>query len=300
LEWLNKDASAWERGTLLNSDGEIAYWSRGQGPLLLFLHGGPGDDHQSLKSLAEKFVQNHRCVLFDQRGSGESLLDEPLSTENVSLEKCLEDISDLRKLFQQDEFKIIGHSWGALLALMYTLQNPETVAKVALISMGPLSQKAEEEASEKWNRKLSTADLEEQTKWKVNRRQALHDKDQKLARKAELELLRISAKVWFRKSASAEQFLAEYAENGRHNRQIAQILWSEYQSFYFANDLSLWKTKALCLYGDDDFEPIDQARELSRKNLNCRAIYIEDAGHFPWMEQPEKTLKALQDFLLGP
>src|SRR5258706_16466752 len=65
---------AWQSHQLTTPDLDIAWHDAGNGPPVLFLHGGPGHDHQFMRALAAPLTQQFRCVLADQRGTGKSHL----------------------------------------------------------------------------------------------------------------------------------------------------------------------------------------------------------------------------------
>jgi predicted alpha/beta-fold hydrolase len=87
-------------------------------PVLLFLHGGPGN---SAMSYAEKFTSELQkyfvVVQWDQRESGKTA---KLNTSNKSLsvslmeEDAVEIITYLQNRFSQDKIYLMGHSWGGL------------------------------------------------------------------------------------------------------------------------------------------------------------------------------------------
>ncbi|WP_276374786.1 alpha/beta hydrolase [Chryseolinea sp. H1M3-3] len=87
-------------------------------PLLLFLHGGPGN---SVIHYAEKFtnkLQEHFIVVqWDQRESGKTLTlnksPEPLQVSLFQIDtKAL--IDSLLKRFNQPKLYLVGHSWGTV------------------------------------------------------------------------------------------------------------------------------------------------------------------------------------------
>jgi pimeloyl-ACP methyl ester carboxylesterase len=90
-------------------------------PVLLFLHGGPGNSvipyaHKFTNELQQHFV----VVLWDQRESGET---KKLNSSPVPLivslfeSDAVEVIDYLRTRFRQDKIYLAGHSWGGFLAL---------------------------------------------------------------------------------------------------------------------------------------------------------------------------------------
>jgi pimeloyl-ACP methyl ester carboxylesterase len=57
---------------------------------------------------------------------------------------------------------------------------------------------------------------------------------------------------------------------------------------------------ALLVWGDDDrVVPRAYAAEFARRLSSARTAVIEDAGHAPHLEQPDRTARALVEFLTG-
>ena len=96
---------------------------------ILFLHGGPGagiaPSHRRLFN-PDRF----RCVLFDQRGSGQS---RPFaSIESNTTDALIDDIEALRNHLGVEKFILFGGSWGSTLALAYAIAYPEHVESLIL------------------------------------------------------------------------------------------------------------------------------------------------------------------------
>lgn len=101
-------------------------------PVLLFLHGGPGN---SVIRYADKFtnqLQNHFVVvLWDQRESGETkkmnTSSEPLTVKLFESD-AVEVINYLRERFHQDKIYLAGHSWGGFLVLQVASNHADLLA----------------------------------------------------------------------------------------------------------------------------------------------------------------------------
>jgi pimeloyl-ACP methyl ester carboxylesterase len=116
-------------------------------PVLLFLHGGPGN---SVMGYAEKFtatLQQHFVVVqWDQRESGKTA---KLNTSPVPLTLDLmeQDASDivayLRKRFAKEKIYLAGHSWGGFLALRVAARHPDWLA--ACVPSAPMVNQWESE-----------------------------------------------------------------------------------------------------------------------------------------------------------
>jgi pimeloyl-ACP methyl ester carboxylesterase len=109
-------------------------------PLLLYLHGGPGESniwtaHYTMKDLEQHFV----CVNWDQRGAGKSFRPGP-SPETMTIEQFVKDtialIELLRSRFGQQKILLLGHSWGSVLAMKVAAARPDLL--YAVIGMGQI------------------------------------------------------------------------------------------------------------------------------------------------------------------
>lgn len=104
-------------------------------PILLALHGGPGGDYlsiRSLKALADKYF----VIMYDQRKSG---LSSRNSEVEITVQSFFDDLNSFIEHFDNGKpVNIVGHSWGAMLASGYAGMYPEKVNKLVLIEPGIL------------------------------------------------------------------------------------------------------------------------------------------------------------------
>ena len=111
-------------------------------PLVVVLHGGPGGDHRSLLGL-EDLTDRFRVLFFDQRGAG---LSQRVPDEALSIDGHLADLDQLVDRYANGgDVILIGHSWGAMLAVAYLGHRPERIARAVLIEPGFLDAKGYED-----------------------------------------------------------------------------------------------------------------------------------------------------------
>jgi len=116
-------------------------------PLLLFLHGGPGN---SVMHYAEKFthkLQEHFIVVqWDQRNAGKTLSlnksPEPLTVDLFERD-TRQIIDSLLKRFRQPKLYLVGHSWGTFLGFYMAQNYPELL--YAYIPICPMINQQESE-----------------------------------------------------------------------------------------------------------------------------------------------------------
>ncbi|MBC5638482.1 alpha/beta hydrolase [Ornithinibacillus sp. BX22] len=110
----------------------------GTGMPCLYLHGGPGYWSKSFQHLAGDLLHKDlKLVYLDQRGCGRSDLAE---NEDYTLDRLLLDLEEVRLELQIKEWYVMGHSFGALLAMNYALKYPNAV-KGIILSNGTLHMK---------------------------------------------------------------------------------------------------------------------------------------------------------------
>jgi len=119
-------------------------------PILLFLHGGPGN---SAMGYSEKFtgaLQRHfLVVIWDQRESGKTakLNTSPVPlTVDLVVQDAFGMINYLRERFARNKIYLMGHSWGGFLALYVASRYPEILE--ACFALAPMvhQQQSEQEA----------------------------------------------------------------------------------------------------------------------------------------------------------
>jgi proline iminopeptidase len=99
---------------------------------VLFLHGGPGYNSYSFSRLmGARLEKGQRMVYLDQRGCGRS--ERPWDN-SYSLGVMLQDLEALRQELGVERWVLMGHSFGATLALEYAARHPEHVVGVVYVS----------------------------------------------------------------------------------------------------------------------------------------------------------------------
>lgn len=101
----------------------IYYWvygdlQSGVSPLLV-VHGGPGSPHNYLLPLAD-LASERPIIFYDQLGCGKSFYLGK-STSRWNLDYFLKELKELVVQLGINNFHLLGHSWGSILATEYAL-----------------------------------------------------------------------------------------------------------------------------------------------------------------------------------
>ncbi len=99
-------------------------------PPIIFLHGGPGGNMLGFLSLSEYVSLTERqWILYDQIGGTD------LPRHLYKVETYIDELKNLINTLQIKEYYLLGHSWGGLLALLYTLnEKPKGLKGLILCS----------------------------------------------------------------------------------------------------------------------------------------------------------------------
>jgi len=98
---------------------------------LVLLHGGPGAPSYYLNPL-EQISEDRPVIFYDQLGAGRS--DRPTDTTLWRVDRFVDELAQLRSALGLDEVHILGHSWGAMLAMDYMLTEPDGVKSIIFAS----------------------------------------------------------------------------------------------------------------------------------------------------------------------
>ncbi|KAH8100344.1 Alpha/Beta hydrolase protein [Cristinia sonorae] len=109
----------------------------GKTPLVV-LHGGPGCTHDYLLNLVT-LTSSHGIplVFYDQLGNGQSthLPDKNGDTSFWTIQLFISELENLlRHLGIQDNFDLLGHSWGGMLASSFAVTKPKGLRRLILAS----------------------------------------------------------------------------------------------------------------------------------------------------------------------
>ncbi|MCC9168085.1 proline iminopeptidase-family hydrolase [Pontibacter harenae] len=118
--------------------GDFNVWTKrvGNNPTMkvLLLHGGPGGTHEAFEAFDSYLPKEGiEYYYYDQLGSHYS--DQPNDTSLWNIPRFVEEVEQVRLALglNQDNFYLLGHSWGGILALEYAMKH-QTNLKGLIIS----------------------------------------------------------------------------------------------------------------------------------------------------------------------
>ncbi len=120
--------------------GKFKVWTKkiGNNPKIkvLLLHGGPGVTHEYFECMESFFPgQGIEMIYYDQLGCGNS--DDPKDISLWTLPRYVEEVEQVRKTLKldRDNFYLLGHSWGGILAIDYALKYQQHIKGLIISNM---------------------------------------------------------------------------------------------------------------------------------------------------------------------
>jgi proline iminopeptidase len=100
-------------------DTRLNVEERGAGDLaVIVLHGGPGLDHTMFGTWLDPLADAYRLLLVDERSQGRS---DPAPPETWTLTRHARDVEALAEALGLERYAVLGHSFGAFIALQHAV-----------------------------------------------------------------------------------------------------------------------------------------------------------------------------------
>lgn len=267
----------------------------GNGTPLLVIHGGPGGSSCSYSSTLTGIAAERPVIIYDQLGSGYSDRITDLEHEAV-LSRFVSELTSIRQELGLDEIHLLGHSWGAAVALEYLLTaNPTGVRSVTFV--GPLI------STERWLSDASVllAKLPEETQTAVRTASATGDFST-----AEFEAA--DSTYWAVYGVRTPDHMLDWSDCEREpggNSGLYEYMWGpceflctgtlrDYDRIDRLPELTL---PVLWLVGEYDEARPETVREFQALVPGSTLIVIPNAGHASLLDQPNAFTDAVRAFL---
>lgn len=277
-------------------------------PLLLFLHGGPGQPEMPFTHIDSKLLEKHFIVVnWDQRGAGKTA-ESGTSPEKMNIDQYLSDTHELIALlkirFQKEKVFLIGHSWGSILGLLTACKYPEDL--YAYIGMGQVvnMQKSEVLGYKYVLEKAKNAEDEEAVTQLVEIGSPENWKDFKTIEIQRTLLAKyggVFGKISYREMGKYWYTSPYYSQNEKQNLMITfaktqEVMRPKYMVIDFEKEVHKVKVPVYFFQGKYDYVTNFELVESYFKKLKApykEIVWFEESGHHPNLDEPEKYQEML-------
>ena len=264
---------------------------------VLFLHGGPGYNSYSFSVLEgprlERAVQ---LIYFDQRGAGRS--ERPWSG-HYQLDTLVEDIESLRKTLGVPKLALMGHSFGGLVALEYAARYPEKVTRMVLVSAfsdGPSTCRVHRERVASLHL-AEYARLIRDTAWVRAPGRTDCDYEQRAVPPSEQQKFN-DAGTYPDPAKQRLQDSVDAASGLRNTGEVSRAFMRAGVSLSRFTKHDRVTMPVLVIAGQNDYlVGAPSQRALAALLPNARLAEYARAGHFPYLEEPERFARDVISFL---
>ena len=274
--------------TVVTDDGCRLWTTRsGTGDPLVLCHGGPGfwDTFGGLAGLLDDTATVHR---WDQRGCGRSERRGP-----YTVARSLADLDAVRRHHGLARLALLGHSWGAELALRYTLADPGLVTRLVYVSGTGIDPEAT------WRPDFDRNFLEHlgghRPRWQALRAR----QPRSAAEERELATLQLSADFADRDRAleQAERETTPFLGADPECSRALNADRGRFPSDTLLGSCQALQVPVLLVDGAADRRPRRSVDSLERALPDVRRVVLAGAGHLPWVESPAAFRSAVTGFL---
>lgn len=257
-------------------------------PRLLVLHGGPGADHAYLLPQLLELADNFELVFYDQRGGGRSKEAVPA---RVTWETHVADLARVVSELAVEPLSLVGYSWGGLLAMLYAIEASAgrvatAPSRLVLIDPAPVSRAHRAAFETEFARRQAGPAIQRMRDELASSNLKVTDPEAYRQRAFEL-----SVAGYFADPERARD-LTPFRVTGR----VQQSVWESLGAFDLTDDLAAVRCPAIVVHGRQDPIPLESSESIAQA-LHSEFVPLDQCGHVPYVEQPEKLFAALRDFL---
>ena len=260
-------------------------------PSVVLCHGGPGSaDH--LEELRDLLVDaGLRVIRWDQRGAGRSTPEGPFTVD-----RFVADLESVRRAVVGGRCWLVGHSWGANLALAHAqLYSRELLGVVYMCGTGlewwpDFARRHKEIQVERLGSELGSRLVETRGR-KGNSRED-----------NEYRLLCLRSEL----ADIHDIDLARRIHQGERRFPVNEAVNAAINSELKGWNLALQRSRCLgvtvpvlVVTGEADPRPAQAVDSLLSALNGATRVTVGGAGHWPWLEQGQQTGRILEGFLTG-
>ena len=270
-------------------DTRLFVVERGTGFPVIALHGGPGLDHHEFADYLDPLTDHYRLVLVDQRAQGRS---DPAPPETWSLKQMAADVTALAEGLGYGPYAVLGHSYGAFVALQhavdFTGEPAGTIVSCGLPSTRFLDGIADALAA------FEPAELREQ----VERSWAAEEDVETPEDTRRVLLDQLPFHFTDPRDPRIGDFAARTAAMTCSPAVLRHFATKAYGGIDVEGALPTVEHPVLVLAGRNDRAvPVEGAHVIADCVPGAELMILENSAHLPFVEEQDVYLEVVRDFL---
>ncbi len=243
--------------------------------------------------LLEDLSKTRRMIFYDPRNRGRS---DAADLSNVSLDRQIQDLEDLRVELGLEQMALLGWSGLGMEMAVYALRYPDRVTRLIQMSPVPPAASIMQALGETHSDQTDAAALAA-----LKARAAAGEFDGAPDEYCRLYNI-LTGPAYF-----ANPELAALIPDGcLYENEWPKNLWPFFNAYLaslgdydWREDLNNLATPRLIIHGEEDRIPLAGAKAWAAGYKQARLIVLSPAGHFPYIEQKQAVVEAIETFLDG-
>lgn len=264
-------------------------------PPLVVLHGGPGAGHDYLTNYAELASDGRSVIHYDQVGCARSSHFPKAGTEFFNIPLFVKQLGELLSHLKIDNYHLLGHSWGGMLAIEQALTRDKRLKSLVLASTPPSISAWMEAAERLWALQSDEDQIAVDAAYSSGNFQTP-------------EFLQAVANYYTRHVGNFKvkpHGLANSDTELENDGHTYELMWGHYE-FLVTGSLAKWdrtielesiRIPTLVLVGQYDQIDGEVVENFKRYLTNGVYVTVPDSSHVPHLENPQETLTAVSSFL---
>jgi proline iminopeptidase len=277
------------RVVTLEDGGELFIVEHGSGYPVMLLHGGPGLDHHELRPWLDPLGDmGLRLIFVDERGQGQSPRVDPAT---LSIRVFAQDIDRLATALDLSDYAVLGHSFGAIIALAHALERGG--ASHYVISAGAASSEALMADVEREIDRFEPAAMREQ----IRRSWAEEATLETVSQARENTAAQMPFHFW--EMGDAYSRFMQSDETVYAPDVLAHFAAQGYGGFEWLDHLRWIQRPMLVIVGRYDRTcTVQRSEEIHREVEGSELVVIEKAAHMAHVEQPKAYIDAVRRWFI--
>lgn len=273
-----------------NKNARIYYEDVGEGEPIIANHGWLEDvTYWSETGVTAKLAEKYRMISMDMRAHGRTVVDgEPFGFDASTMGNDLGDLADFLEI---DKFHLLTHATGGIAGVRYAMSNSERLLSLILTDTGSATipdfylveanrPEPTEEMKAAWEKWITTGSFDDVIK----------------------ETRRHPGEFLFKmdEHPNSDEMWKIYATFYKHVDPQVNLKFRE--DFYTDpsprfKDLRKINCPTLVLLGEHDIVFLKPSEIMAKKIPDVRHVILDGVGHMTAIEDPERTIKEILDFL---
>ncbi|CDO74673.1 hypothetical protein BN946_scf184828.g13 [Trametes cinnabarina] len=255
-------------------------------PPVVVVHGGPGASHDYLLPHADLAKQAFTVIFYDQVGNARSTRLPGKPSTFWSIDFFLDELENLLKHFSiQNEYYIVGHSWGGIMSSEFVVRRLHAGLRKLVIADSPPSMAL-------W--KKSYKELVEKFPQDVQDDLGKRVEDWERYWGA---LMKVYALHGCRVKPVPKELEYSLLQNNGPRSDRSVISSPILDGWDIVDRLHLIDVPTLVINGRYDIAQDYVTKPWSDNIPNSKWITLEESSHTPFLEEREKYIQALGEFL---